>query len=97
MTRAALALAVGLSLVSACSKKPSRSDCEKLLSHVVDLELASGNAKLDPKTVADQHKKVSDYVSKDFLQSCKKDLPYDQVDCALKATTLEELSACDKS
>lgn len=100
MTRLAAAAALLLALTaSACSSKPSKSDCEKLVHHLIDLEAAaSGSAAVpaDKKGEADaQKKKVYDAVGLDY---CMKDLSVEQVQCGLKARTLEDIEkTCDAS
>ena len=101
MTRLAAALlALPLALAAtACSSKPSKGDCEKLVRHLVDLEAAeSGGAAVpaDKKPDADaQKKKVYDAVGLDY---CMNDLSVDQVQCGLKARSLEDLArTCDAS
>jgi hypothetical protein len=97
MTRATLALAV-LATLAGCSKKPTEDACEKLLNHVVDLEMAAGGTSGGDKAELDaQRKKVSDDIGKDFLNSCVKDLPMKQLECGMAAKTLEDLGKCDKS
>lgn len=99
MTRlAAPALLLAL-LTTACGNKPSKSECEKLVRHLVDLESGESGAAAvpaDKKTDADaQKKKVYDAVGLDY---CMKDLSVEQVNCGLKAKTLEDISkTCDAS
>lgn len=90
---------VGLALLSACGNAPSADDCARLLAHVVELELAAAGASATtPEAKAEleaQRKKVTDQIGKDFLATCEKDLPRSQVECGLKAASLEDLGKCD--
>lgn len=100
MIRAALTLVAVLS-ISSCSDTPSKSDCEKLLDHVVALELENGGGEAVKKELADeiaeQKERVIDYVSKDFMETCIDDLPKSQLECGLKAKSMSQLFECDKS
>lgn len=92
---------IAVSLLAACGDTPSKSDCQKLLDHVVDLELKAGGGDAVHKDVAaeldDQKKRVMDYVGKDFLDTCIDDLPKSQLECGLKAKTMAQLFECDKT
>lgn len=93
----ATAFAIGL---SACSDAPSREQCEKLLVHVVDLEIqAAGTDSITPAMKADldeQRKKLHDYVGTELIKTCMEDISAKRVACALEATTREALAECDK-
>ena len=96
MLRASL---LSLLLLAACGKSPSKGDCEKLIEHLVELEAAAaggGAMPADQKGELDQQKKkVQSSVGLDF---CLKDMSVDQVECGLKARSLEELDkSCNKS
>jgi hypothetical protein len=89
-----------LILASGCAKTPTRSDCEKLLDHIVELEMASGGvaAAATPEARASreaQKTKVLGYVGTDFVGSCVKELPQAQLECGLAAKTQDELGRCD--
>lgn len=102
MTRrlAAAVLAVALPLTAAgCGSKPSKSECEKLVRHLIDLEAAESGVSAVPNDkkgdVEQQKKKVYDNVGLDY---CMKDLSVDQVNCGLKAKSLADITAtCDAS
>jgi len=88
-----------LALAAGCGNAPSKGDCEKLVEHLVELEAAAGGAAAaDPKgakgELDQQKKKVRESVGLDF---CLKDLSKDQLECGLKARSLEELGTCEKS
>jgi hypothetical protein len=92
-TRILLATAL---LAGACGKGPSEAECDQLLAHIVELEVAAtGGAAGDKATLDAQRAKVAASVHKDFHGTCLKELPKAQVTCGLAAKTLEELSACD--
>lgn len=94
------ALVSALALASsACSKKPSEEECEKVVRHIIELEAAEagGNAvPADQKADAEQRKKsVFKAVGTKY---CMDEMPVEQVRCALEAKNLAELSAkCEKS
>jgi hypothetical protein len=97
-TAALLALAP---LLAGCGDAPSKKECEQLLDHVVELELEeagtdgmSAEAKTD---LEKQKQKLRDYVGKEFIDRCVKDLPKKHVSCGLKAANKEALAACDKA
>ncbi len=84
-----------LSLVgtAACSKAPADGDCEKLLLHLVELEVNSGLA-----SESDREKHKLELVGGSravFVKRCNEELKAKQVRCSLKAKTSEELDACD--
>ncbi len=99
MLRAFIVTAL-LATAAACGNAPSKGDCEKLLEHLVELEAAAGGAAAaDPKApkgeLDQQKKKVRESVGLDF---CLKELSKDQLECGLKAKSLEELDkTCEKS
>jgi hypothetical protein len=79
---------------AACGSTPSKTDCEKLRDHLIDLEAAASGAEQKADSAA-QKKKVSDALKLDF---CLEDLSVEQVKCGLKARSLDELAtACDKT
>ena len=93
--RAAL-LGIGLSAIflgSACSEAPADGDCAKLFDHLVGMEAAQskGNdeAKAEHKAAMDKDKRT------EFVERCETNIKAVQVTCSLKATTLEEIEACD--
>ena len=79
-----------------CGGGPSQAQCEKLRAHLVDLEAAAGGAGAEQKAdLAAQKKKVIEAID---LRFCLEDLTVQQVECGLKARSLEELStSCDRS
>lgn len=89
----ALALA-GLTLGgSACSQAPAEGDCDKLLTHLVEIEVNSGLASEAERA---QHKlDLVDGSRANFIKRCNEELKAKQVTCTLKAKTSEEIEACD--
>jgi hypothetical protein len=84
---------------AACGNKPSKGQCEKLVEHMVELEAAAaGGGAMPADQKADleqQKKKVRESVGLDF---CLNDMSVDQVECGLKARSLEELDkTCEQS
>ena len=98
MLRASL-LALLFAVSAGCGNAPSKSECEKLVDHLVELEAAAGGSGAMPAEqkgeLDQQKKKVRDSIGLDF---CLKDLSKDQLECGLKARTLDELDkTCNKS
>jgi len=87
---------------TACGNAPSKGDCEKLLDHLVELEAAASGGGAMPADqkggkgeLDQQKKKVRESIGLDF---CVDKMSADQVECGLKARSLEELDkSCDKS
>ena len=80
-----------------CGSGPSQAQCEELRAHLVDLEAAAGGAGAgaEKADLAAQKKKVIEAID---LRFCLEDLTVQQVECGLKARSLEELStSCDRS
>lgn len=99
MLRASLLSALLLLAGAACGNAPSKGECEKLLEHLVELEAAAaggGAMPADQKAELEQQKKkVQGEVGLDF---CLKEMSVDQVECGLKARSLDELDkTCNKS
>ncbi len=102
MLRASLFVSALLAVSAGCGNAPSKGNCEKLLEHLVELEAAASGGGAMPadqkgakSELEEQKKKVRDSVGLDF---CLKELSKDQLECGLKARSLEELGkTCDKS
>ena len=100
MLRASLISALLFVLSGAgCGNAPSKGDCEKLLDHLVELEAAAGGGGAMPAdqkgALEQQQKKVRESIGLDF---CVDKMSSDQVECGLKARTLEELDkTCNQS
>jgi hypothetical protein len=89
-TVAIAAMSLGL---SACSEAPAAGDCERLLMHVVDVEVGSGPAKKDKQA---QHKvDLANGARETFVERCNTELKASQVTCALKAKSSKDFDACD--
>jgi hypothetical protein len=100
---APLALIAGL---AACGDAPSEGDCQKLLAHLVELEVSAGGAR--PPTEGDQaavdtaraelakqKKAIVDGASARFLEACVDKTPKSVVSCSLAAKTLDDVAKCD--
>ncbi len=99
MIRPHRALLLGLGLAaamfgSACSEAPAAGDCAKLFSHLVDMQAAKSNASDEDKA---KHKAtIEKETGPEFIERCEHNIKADQVTCSLKATSKEEIEACDK-
>ncbi len=95
-------LAVGTALVTAaCQSTPSKSDCDKLLAHLIDIEVSSGGGDKLPEAmkaeVAKQKQAIKDYaVGQKFLETCTQKTPKKVVACGLAAKNADELAKCDQ-
>jgi hypothetical protein len=85
-------------LVAACGDAPTRAQCERLLDHVLELEVQAAGANT-PETRADldkQKQAVADSIRKEFMDTCLDKLPRSEVNCGLGAKTMDELAKCDR-
>ncbi len=98
---ASAALAALLSLGVGCSNAPSKSDCEKLRDKLIDLEFAAMGAKAQTsearEALAKQKQATSEGVTDRFAEACTKKTSKALIDCALSATTLEQVKQCDEA
>ncbi len=98
--RASFAVALALVLGAACSNAPSEGDCEKLRDKLIDLEFAAMGAKAQGgesrEQLTKQKQDTSEGVSVRFIEACTKKTPKALIDCALAATTLEQIKQCDE-
>lgn len=95
--RLGLPLVLGAYAVG-CSGTPSTEQCEKLLGHVVELQLQeAGQGKELPQAMKDavkgQRNEVAAYVRDGFMAQCLK-LPAAFATCALAAKTTGEYADC---
>jgi hypothetical protein len=83
-----------------CGDKPSQGDCEKLLDHIIKVEVdQAGTDQLTPEMTADlekQKKELRAHLKKQFMSQCMDKTPGAFVQCGLKARNSDELGACDK-
>jgi hypothetical protein len=94
-------LAAGLCLAAGCSDAPSKDQCEKLLDHLIELEMKAGgtDAELTPEMkddLAKQKTQVVDFaVGQKFIETCTDKTPKKVVECGLAAKSAEDLAKCD--
>lgn len=86
--RKAHVLLVALLLGTACNKKPSRTDCQRLVDHIVALA-----PKKDPSV--DTLAAAAQYGAP-LVEGCVSRMTKAELACALAARTLEALVACEK-
>lgn len=95
-------VAVGSVLVTAaCKETPSKTQCEELLAHLIDIETASGGTDKVPEEMkADlekQKKAIREYaVGQKFIETCTQKTPKKVVACGLAAKNADELAKCDQ-
>jgi hypothetical protein len=98
----ALLLSGTLASAGACGNAPSKPDCEKLLDHLIDLEIkqGGGDADMSDDMKADlekQKKLVVDFASgQKFVETCTQKTPKKVVECGLSAKDSCDLQACDQ-
>ena len=102
MPRRARALAVVAMIVAAgCSSGPSKDQCQKLVEHLIDLEVAAGGGKAATTDEAKaeqakQKKAIAAGAAAKFDEACLHKTPKHVVECALEARTLEDVAKCDQ-
>lgn len=84
---------LALVALSACSNAPTDAQCEKLVAHVIELELEA--AKTAAEAASDLTGKLDAEVGDSTRTFCETQLSIEQVQCGLAAKTSAELSACD--
>lgn len=91
-THTALTIAAGLLVTlaaSACGGKPSEDDCKKLADNYVN-QMSRGQE----GPAADITRQVAEGMRPDLIKDCMERGTRAEVDCAIKATTMEELQKC---
>lgn len=85
--------------LAGCGDKPSKKDCEQLLTHMYDMDVKeSGATKVtdsQKKSVDKQIKEVKKELRKSFMKQCMDRTPKKWIKCALKAKNKEEISRCE--
>jgi hypothetical protein len=84
-----------------CGSGPSDDQCEALLGHLLDRELAKGGGKnLTPEMKADlekQKKAITDYTHDKFMEACREKASKTIVACAATADDDKALAGCDEA
>jgi hypothetical protein len=93
--QAALLVACGVGLLSACGKPPSHYECDALLDHYVELLVNSDR----PGTTAGELHKLQlqarqKAVSDPEFGECSKRVSRRAYDCAMSATNADKLEQC---
>jgi hypothetical protein len=85
-----------------CGNAPSKGDCEKLLDHLIDLEIKQGGGDADMSdemkaALEKQKAKVLEFARDEqgFIATCTQKTPKKVVECGLAAKDSCELQACD--
>ena len=101
-TLPAALLAGVLAVASACSDAPSKSDCEKLLDHMIEIQAKAGGGGGEMSDEAKaalekQRKAVVEFAAgQKFIETCTEKTPKKVVECGLAARDLEAIAACDE-
>jgi len=88
--------------LGACSDAPSKADCDKLLDHLIDLEMkAGGTGEVTDdmkKDLEKQRAQVHDFAAgQKFLDTCREKTPKKVVQCGLAAKTIDDVAKCDEA
>ena len=83
-----------LMATSSCANAPEEGECEKLLAHLIELE--NGASKASESAAAEREQRVVASIGDNFIARCNRDLPGEQVRCALKAESKEAVAKCDQ-
>lgn len=81
---------ISLLAVSACGK-PSDDDCEKFADHMVELTVKEVGIEGMEDAIREEAMKQRP----EFVKACKEEGTKSEVDCALKADSLDALSKCE--
>jgi hypothetical protein len=92
---------VGALLAAGCGNAPSEEECKRLLEHLVDLEFkkagTAGTGDAMKAELAKQKQTVSEARTGEFVEACSQKTAKSRVECALAATDLEAVRACDEA
>ena len=73
-------------------KLASVEQCDRLLEHMIELELATSSQTLDPATKQEHIDR-----QRDAFQSVCKSTPAARIECALRTVDLDGLTKCDNA
>ncbi|HVV82055.1 MAG TPA: hypothetical protein VHE35_03205, partial [Kofleriaceae bacterium] len=100
-TPSLIRLVAGTALAfAACSKTPSKSQCDQLLTHLIDIEAGDSGAGKVPdemKAEVDKQKKaIREYaIGQKFMDTCTHKTPRKVVECGIAAKTSDDVAKCD--
>ncbi|MGE0867463.1 MAG: hypothetical protein AB7P03_02795 [Kofleriaceae bacterium] len=86
--------------LAGCKDAPSQSQCEKLLDHILTIELDQTGASSPDSVKADlakQKQSVAKAKSEEFLNVCMNKTSKARVECALAANDRDAIAKCDES
>ncbi len=78
--------------VGACGGKPSEEECKKFVDHFADLMTRGQEGQ-----AAELTKQVAEGMKAELVQKCLEIGTKAEIECAVKATTMEELEKCGTS
>jgi hypothetical protein len=98
--RSASLLLCSVLALGACGNAPSKSDCEKLLDHLIDIEMkAGGTGEVSEdmkKDLEKQRAAVREFAAgQKFIETCTEKTPKKVVECGLSAKTADDVAKCD--
>lgn len=83
---------IGLFVLGACAK-PTEADCEKLADHVTDIMVNEMTKDMDIEGMADAVREEAQKERGKLIEECKTGSKA-EVDCILKAESLEDIEKC---
>ncbi|MEZ4450688.1 MAG: hypothetical protein R3B09_14495 [Nannocystaceae bacterium] len=78
--------------LGACGGKPSEDDCKKFADKVVELTVKGQEG-----AAAEMAKGMIEAMKPEMIKECQEKGQKSEIDCALKAESLEDLEKCDGS
>ncbi|HEX8110010.1 MAG TPA: hypothetical protein VF516_19910 [Kofleriaceae bacterium] len=75
---------------------PSEAECDQLITHAVALGINEQGRMEAPRSTESDHEAVRRSLHDDFVAGCRT-LPRDAYRCAMAATTLAALAACQRT
>ena len=86
--------------LAACKDAPSQAQCQKLLDHLIAIELDKAGAGADDTVKAElakQKQAVASAKSEEFLNVCMNKTAKARVECALAAKDRDAIVKCDEA
>lgn len=84
---------LALLALAACSKAPTAEQCDRLVAHVIELELAE--ATLEGESKESLAQKLEAEIGESTRAFCNEEVPRAKVECGLAAKTSAEFATCD--
>jgi hypothetical protein len=79
--------------IAAAPTSPTDAECEELITHAVALGIDEQSGHAEPHATASEHEAIRRSLHEEFMTGCRS-LSRDAFRCAMAATTLTALAAC---